>query len=84
MKLIFSRIAFKQLSRLAPDIQNRINGKLDFYISQKDPLDFAEKLNDYEFGEWRFRIGDYRAIFDVDGDKIIILKVGHRKNIYKS
>jgi len=83
MKLIFSRIAFKQLSRLAPDIQNRINGKLDFYISQKDPLDFAEKLNDYEFGEWRFRIGDYRAIFDVDGDKIIILKVGHRKNIYK-
>jgi len=46
-------------------------------------LDFAEKLNDYEFGEWRFRIGDYRAIFDVDGDKIIILKVGHRKNIYK-
>ena len=83
MKLIFSRIAFKQLSRLAPDIQNRINGKLDFYISQKDPLDFAEKLNDYGFGEWRFRIGDYRAIFDVDGDKIIILKVGHRKNIYK-
>ncbi len=62
MKLIFSEIAFKQLSKLAPDIQNRINGKLDFYLAQKDPLYFAEKLNDYEFGEWRFRIGDYRAI----------------------
>jgi len=83
MKLIFSGIAFKQLSKLAPDIQNRINGKLDFYLSQKDPLDFAEKLNDYGFGEWRFRIGNYRVVFDVDGDKIIILKVGHRKDIYK-
>ena len=83
MKLIFSEIAFKQLSKLAPDIQNRINGKLDFYLAQKDPLYFAEKLNDYEFGEWRFRIGDYRAIFDVDGEKIILLKVGHRKDIYK-
>ena len=83
MKLILSETAFKQLSKFAPDIQSRINSKLNFYLAQKDPLDFSEKLNDYEFGEWRFRIGDYRAIFDVDGDKIIILKVGHRKNIYK-
>lgn len=83
MKLIFSEIAFKQLSKLVSDIQDRINNKLDFYLSQENPLYFAEKLNDYEFGEWRFRIGDYRAIFDVSGDKIIILKVGHRKNIYK-
>jgi len=82
MKLIFSEIAFRQLSKLAPDIQNKINNKLDFYLSQKNPLNFADKLNDYEFGEWRFRIGDYRVIFDVDMDKIIILKIGHRKDIY--
>ena len=82
MKLIFSRIAFKQLSRLAPDIQNRINGKLDFYISQRAPLEFSEKLTDSKFGQWRYRVGDYRILFDINGDKIIILKIGHRKNIY--
>ncbi|KKR37618.1 MAG: Addiction module toxin, RelE/StbE family, partial [Parcubacteria group bacterium GW2011_GWC2_40_31] len=31
---------------------------------------------------WRYRVGDYRILFDINGDKIIILKIGHRKNIY--
>jgi len=28
-------------------------------------------------------IGDYRVIFDVDGDNIVILRIGHRKSIYR-
>lgn len=83
MRLSFSEIAFKQLSKLTHHIQNIINNKLDFYLSQDNPLDFAERLTDYGVGEWRFRIGDYRIIFDVEDDTIIILKVGHRKDIYK-
>ena len=33
---------------------------------------------------FRFRVGDYRIIFDMDKNKllILILKIGHRKNIY--
>jgi len=31
---------------------------------------------------FRLRIGDYRVIFDIMRDSIVILKVGHRKNIY--
>ncbi|NCS90056.1 MAG: hypothetical protein COZ25_02665 [Ignavibacteria bacterium CG_4_10_14_3_um_filter_37_18] len=34
-------------------------------------------------GTFRFRIGDYRAIVDIEENKIIVLKVGHRKDIYK-
>ncbi len=83
MQLVFSEVASKQLSKLTPPIQNKISNKLDFYISQKNPLDFAERLTDYEIGDWRFRIGDYRVIFDADDDTIVILKVGHRKDIYK-
>jgi len=32
---------------------------------------------------FRLRIGDYRAIFDIDAEDIIILKITHRKNVYK-
>ena len=32
---------------------------------------------------YRLRIGDYRALFDVQGNVIIIRRVGHRKNIYE-
>ena len=82
MKIIFSESAFRQLLKLEKIIQQRISNKLDFYISQRAPLEFSEKLTDSKFGQWRYRVGDYRILFDINSDKIIILKIGHRKNIY--
>ncbi len=31
---------------------------------------------------YRLRMGDYRVLFDVEGDVIVIRRVGDRKNIY--
>lgn len=83
MELIVAKSAFAGLEKLTLTIQQRIIQKLRFYINQKNPLAYAERLKDFSLGQWRFRIGDYRAVFDVDENKIIILKIGHRKNIYK-
>jgi len=83
MRLIFTRLAFSQFRKLERNAQKKIVKKLRFYLSQKDPLKFAEPLKDFRFGNWRFRIGDYRVLFDVEKNKIIILKIGHRKDIYK-
>ena len=35
-------------------------------------------------GQWRYRIGDYRVLANIDDDKFIVLshEVGHRKSIY--
>jgi len=49
----------------------------------EDPLKHSEKLTDPKIGEYRFRIGDYRVIFDLKGDDIVVLRVGHRKDIYR-
>ncbi len=76
-------MAAKEVDKLQPQIRDRILSKLKFYSSQNDPLSFAEKLTDHQFGDWRFRIGDYRILFDVEKDNIVILKVGHRKDSYK-
>ena len=70
-------------SRDGNELLKRIDEKLRFYILQKNPLQFVEPLKDSRFGNWRFRIGDYRILFDVEEDKIIILKVGHRKDVYR-
>ena len=32
---------------------------------------------------FRLRMGDYRVLFDVVGDKILIQNVGHRKDVYE-
>ena len=79
----FKEKAAKEVEKLSPQIRKRILKKLKFYSSQKNPLKFAERLRDRSFGEFRFRIGDYRILFDVKDRKIIILKVGHRKDIYR-
>jgi len=83
MKVELSKSAFKELEKLPKDIQKRIIGKIDFYIKQTNPLMFAERITDSRFGSYRFRIGDYRAMFDVIKDTIFILKIGHRKDIYR-
>lgn len=83
MTLRFTNAAFRQLSRLERNIQRRVVEKLEFYCLKDQPLQFAEKLRDPRFGQWRFRIGEYRALFDVENAKIVILSIGHRRDIYK-
>ena len=83
MTFRFTKGAFRQLSRLDQITQKRIIEKLDFYCSQDQPLKYAERLTDSRFGEWRFRIGEYRALFDVKADEIVVLAVGHRREIYR-
>ena len=41
-----------------------------------------KKLRQADFG-YRLRMGDYRILFDVEDDTIVIQKIGHRKDIYE-
>lgn len=79
----FKAQAIRDLKKLPKSIQKRIIRKLDFYISHQNPLSFADHLINFEIGQYRFRIGDYRVVFDVEEEQIIILTLGHRKEIYK-
>lgn len=79
----FKNRAAREIDKLPAQIRKRILEKLKFFSNQENPLRFADKIKDNRFGEYRFRIGDYRILFDVEDHKITILKVGHRKNIYK-
>lgn len=85
MKYYFKPTAFRDLRKLPKIIQKRIIQKLDFYCREDNPLVFAEVIKDKTLGEFRFRIGDYRVIVDCDhkNGMIVILTIGHRKDIYK-
>lgn len=41
-----------------------------------------KRLRQADFG-YRLRMGDYRILFDVEDDTIVIQKIGHRKDIYE-
>lgn len=54
-----------------------------FYIEAENPIRFAERLTDFREANFRFRIGEYRILFDVVNNQIFILKIKHRKESYK-
>lgn len=85
-KLFLTKKGRDDLSSIAKEDQKRIANKLRFYLSGDKPLIHAKKLKDKRFGTYRFRIGDYRAIFDVDKKGnitiLFILRIKHRKDAY--
>ena len=83
MKYDFKGNSIKEFSKLPRKAQLQIKRKLELYMRASSPLDFAEHLTDFELGGYRFRIGDYRVTFDVENDTAKILKVGHRKDMYR-
>ena len=82
MRAFYTYKAAEQLKNLPRSVQKRIIEKMRFYAIQDNPLEFAEHLIDYREGEFRFRVGDYRAIFDVKGNTIYILKIRKRDKAY--
>jgi mRNA interferase RelE/StbE len=79
-KLIFEKKALHDLNKLDILIKQRIWNKLQ--ACKENPFRFLEHLE--EIDGFKLRIGDYRAIIDVDKTNQIlrILKIGHRKSIY--
>lgn len=72
--------AIRELNKLEPIIARRIFSKIE-KLKINPYVEDIRRLKGENY--FRFRVGDYRIIFEIYNDTIIILKVGHRKNIYK-
>jgi mRNA interferase RelE/StbE len=83
MKIFYTHRAAEELKSLSKPVQKRIVSKMRFYASRENPLTFAKRLVDVREGQFRFRIGDYRVIFDVAKDSIYVLKIAKRSDVYK-
>lgn len=51
----------------------------------ENPRQHGKSLSANRSGQWRYRVGDYRLIAEIEDDRIVILilSIGHRGNIYK-
>ena len=80
-EIIFSDKALLQLKKLEHGIQERIIKSLERIRIR--PEAYITKL----VGDpgYRLRVGDCRVIMDIDKEKlhILIIKIGHRRNIYQ-
>ncbi len=82
-QLVFAENAQKDLKKLDKQTRKRIAIKLQFYMDQKNPLEYTRPLIHSSLGSYRFRVGHYRVAFDIEGSKYVVVSVLHRKDAYK-
>lgn len=82
-KLLFTSSAKKDIAKLDTVTKKRLAKKLKYFVDAKNPLSSAQRLISPKIGSFRYRVGDYRIIFDKRAKEIIILRVRHRREVYR-
>lgn len=75
--------ALRQLRKLEPVARRRVQAAIEL-LSEHPRPNGAKKLTGGA-GEWRVRTGDYRIVYDIHDDilMILVVAVGHRREIYR-
>jgi len=81
-----TRTAEKQIKKLDGPAQKSIVHFLQERLKpDQDPRQWGKPLHGDKQGLWRYRVGDYRLICDIQDERItvLVLEVAHRKNVYR-
>lgn len=86
-RIEFHPQAEKELAKLDRAVARRILRFLrDRVGSVEDPRSLGEALKGPEVGRfWKYRVGDYRLICDIQDQRVTILvvRIGHRRDVYR-
>jgi mRNA interferase RelE/StbE len=82
-KIEFMQTAATALASLPRNVQERINVKITALTENPHPRDAKILRGKHKL--YRIRVGDYRIIYQIEHHRLVILivKIGHRKNIYR-
>jgi mRNA interferase RelE/StbE len=85
-KIEITHTAERQIKKLDRVVQQSI---IDFLRKRvapaENPRQWGKPLHGEKRGLWRYRVGDYRIICDIQHERItiLLLAVGHRKEVYR-
>ena len=79
----FLRSAQRQFDRLPRLVQDRLDRRISALADDPRPPGVVAMAG--EEGELRLRVGDYRVVYRVDDDTttVLIVRVGHRREVYR-
>jgi len=80
----FSPASRRQFKKLPHTVQTALAARIDALAQDPRPGG-AKKLAGGTHELWRIREGDYRVVYEIRGEILVVLvvKVGHRKEIYR-
>ena len=77
--------ALKEAKKLDRNARKKIVEYLEKRVlASQDPYQFGKPLKGNKAGIWRYRVGDYRILCQIEDQVLVVLviAVGHRKDIY--
>ncbi len=82
-RLELSRTARSNMSRLDPSVERRVMAGLRRLAQNCETVRHIA-LTGLHAGEFRLRVGDYRALYTIDREsrRIVVELVGHRSDVY--
>ena len=81
-KVDWEKEALDDLQKIDRPIVKRILSKISWLSQHFDNI-IPETLSKNMSGQFKLRVGDWRVVYVIEKDKIIIKAVGHRREIYK-
>ncbi len=86
-KVEFEPAALKELERLERQDARRVLKFLHERVAAGDnPRAIGQPLGGSRFsGLWKYRVGDFRIICDIEDDTVTVLvvRIGHRREVYR-
>ncbi|KPH10213.1 type II toxin-antitoxin system RelE/ParE family toxin [Rhizobium acidisoli] len=86
-RIEFHRAAERELEKLGHETARRILRFLNDRVARlDDPRSIGDALKGSELGDfWKYRVGDYRVIANIDDGAVLILivRIGNRRDVYR-
>ena len=82
----YTKQALKSLEKLELNVREKIIEWIEENLQGcENPRLYGKALKGNLQGKWRYRVGDYRIIAEIEDDKIliVILDADHRRQIYR-
>ena len=72
----------KDLPRISTEMRSRIKSAIENRL-QLAPQIYGLPLRKTLKGYWKLRVGDYRVVFKVEQETILVYCISHRKDVYQ-
>ncbi len=75
--------AARQLRKFDPQVRRRLQAAIELLATEPRPPSSTQLVGGA--GEWRVRTGDYRIVYEIHDQRllVLVLSIGHRREIYR-
>jgi len=83
-RITLAPAADRQLRKFDPPVRRRIQAALELLADNPRPPAATQLVGGS--GEWRVRTGDYRIVYDIEDERLVVLvlRMAHRGDVYRT